>query len=404
MIKKLCVCYIPALDLRRINPENTPFIDSALQNYPWVKIHNMPAYDNLPTILTGVYPQEHGIDVILRSDLHPMKDLLVRTIPDMLSTTFQCFLHFFNPSFDLATVPTWRRKRFVINRTKYISKSVSNLINFGDIDSFFKIIGEKKSKYIFTKDINDLKAFAQKSHNGEDKLVMIEIYSLDLIQHWYLDDVIRIIKAYKLIDHVFETLQAKFFKNDEITLMFLSDHGQERIIGTIDVKGRLNGLGLSKDDYTFFIETTKARFWFHTDHARDKISDMLSFIEHGSVLSYQDLQQYNLRYPDNRYGDSFFFPDAGYIIFPHDFYHPLANLFLGLTDKQQRSRIFNPIHRGHHNYLPHSESEKGFMMLLDQNYKAIKKEAELIDFAPTVLKLLGYEKPDFMKGQCIFTV
>ena len=145
-----------------------------------------------------------------------------------------------------------------------------------------------------------------------------------------------------------------------------------------------------------------ARFWFHTDRARRKIVDMLHSINNGTVLSYKDMHKYNVKFDDDKYGEVYFVADSGYTIFPHDFYHPLANIFLGLTDWQQRSRIFNPKHRGNHGYLPQYESEKGFVMVLDNNYKVDKQEADIIDVAPTILGLLGYKKPDYMKGKGIF--
>ncbi|MGH7801412.1 MAG: alkaline phosphatase family protein [Thermodesulfobacteriota bacterium] len=403
MIKRLEVCYIPGLDLRRVDVENTPYLSKMLEKYPWVQIKAIPTGDYLPMLLTGVYPPEHGMEVSLRTDFNSsINSVLTKRFPDLLTTTFQCLIHLFAGSFDLATVPTWRRRRFDIKRARYVSKVVNNLIRFNGIDSIFNIIGVSKSKYIGINSIDDLKGMLMKYVTGENKLEIIEIYFIDLLQHWYLDDIDKILKNYSSIDNLLERLHTKL-KRDNISLMLLSDHGQEPVKGSVNIKGKLNDLGLNKDEYTYYLEPAKARFWFHTDRARERIVNMLSSFEHGTILSYKDLHQYNLKYPDNRYGEIFFITDLGYIIFPHDFYHPLANLFLGLTDKQQRSRVFNPKHRGYHHYLPYNESEKGFMMLLDQNYKAIKKEAELIDFAPTVLTLLEYEKPDYMKGTCLFT-
>jgi len=131
---------------------------------------------------------------------------------------------------------------------------------------------------------------------------------------------------------------------------------------------------------------------------------MLSSIEDGKVQNYRDLQEYKIEFQDPQYGETYFRVDHGYIIFPHDFYHPLANVFLGLSDWQQRSRVLNPKHRGYHGYPPNNESEKGFIILLDARYRATKKEVEIIDVAPTVLGLLGYEKPDYMIGNCVFYI
>lgn len=402
MINRLTVCYIPGLDLRRINVENTPYITKIFNQYPWVKMKTMPTIDYLPTLLTGFYPPEHGWEVWLKSNFnHSLIKVLVRTLPDILTTAFQCFIHLFNSSFDLATVPTWRRMRFEIKRTRYLSRDVNNLVKFDEIDSIFNIIGVEKTKYITCNYIDRLGNLVKNLTVEENELEMIEIYALDTIQHWYLDDTIRIGEAYRHIDHFFENLHNELQKKGA-TLMLVSDHGQELVRGSINIKEKLGDLRLSNDEYTYYLETIRARFWFHSERSRERILDMLSSIGHGKVLSYKDYHQYKLNYPDNRYGEIFFLADSGYIIFPHDFYHPLANLYLGLIDKQQRNRIFNPMHRGNHHYLPHNESEIGFMMLLNEKYKAKQGESEIIDFAPTVLNLLGYEKPNFMEGLCVF--
>ena len=43
------------------------------------------------------------------------------------------------------------------------------------------------------------------------------------------------------------------------------------------------------------------------------------------------------------------------------------------------------------------------MILLDDSYKATMQDVDIIDVAPTVLGLLGYDKPEYMKGQCVFS-
>src|SRR5881628_842569 len=102
------------------------------------------------------------------------------------------------------------------------------------------------------------------------------------------------------------------------------------------------------------------------------------------------------------YGELYLCADAGRIFFPHDFYQPLANAFLGLTEPMMRRRIFLPVHRGNHGYLPDRPSEKGYVVLLDSGYRVTRREAELIDFAPSVLTLLDHPKPATMKGSALF--
>ena len=403
-MNKLFICFISSLDLRRINPEHTPFLFKSLNSYPWARINTLPEVDLDPSIFTGVYPHEHGIwQVRLKDYLNSsLSQRIIDNIPDIITTTFQCLIHFFTGSFDLASVPPWRRRRFDIYKTRYLARNVTNFLRLNGVETIFSLVGEKESNLIYNRKFDELTSLVTKLFSLNHKLEFLEIYSLDTLQHWNLDNQNRIIKFYAKINSFIQELHLKC--NDQgTTMMLLSDHGQELVKGHINIVTSLKKLRIPRDEYTYFIEAPKARFYFHTDRARERILNLLSSIEHGTLISYKDMHKYNAKFEDLSYGEYYFIAVPGYIFFPNDYYHPLANIFLGLSDWQQRSRLTSPKYRGYHGYLPYNESEKGFMMLLDQNYKAIKKEAELIDFAPTVLKLLGYKKPDFMKGQCIFT-
>src|SRR5690606_21551347 len=86
-------------------------------------------------------------------------------------------------------------------------------------------------------------------------------------------------------------------------------------------------------------------------------------------------------------------------IFPHDFYHPVANAFLGLRDPQQRPRIRNPVHRGSHGHLPGHPSERGYMVVFDESAQATVSAMQLADVAPTLLALAGQAAPPYMSGR-----
>ena len=145
-----------------------------------------------------------------------------------------------------------------------------------------------------------------------------------------------------------------------------------------------------------------ARFWFHSDSAREKMLDYLSGNEKGNLLHFEELYRYNIKFNDDTYGEYYFISNPGIIFYPNDFYHPIGNLYLALTNKEQRNRIKSPIYRGYHGHLPYNECEKGFVMLLDNEYKTDKEEIEIIDIAPTILNLLGYDKPDSLEGFSAF--
>jgi hypothetical protein len=105
---------------------------------------------------------------------------------------------------------------------------------------------------------------------------------------------------------------------------------------------------------------------------------------------------------DDRYGEFFFFLDPGYIFFPHDFHHPVARLFFGLTDPMQRSRLRDPRHRGNHGHLSHFEAEKSLMLLADTSFEAEEADADILHVAPSILSVIGAECPPTMSRPGLF--
>ena len=95
-MNKTLVCFIDGFDFNRINPETTPFLAIALNNYPFFRISTNPGTDHLPTILTGKHPHEHEIfDVILTTNKKRNNFLkkIFQMLPDVVTTSFQCFLY-----------------------------------------------------------------------------------------------------------------------------------------------------------------------------------------------------------------------------------------------------------------------------------------------------------------------
>ncbi len=400
---RILICLVSALDFRRINPEHTPFLFESLKLYPWALINTIPDNDLNPTLFTGVYPNDHGFwQLQLRNNIsaHP-KYKFIDKVPDIVTTTVQCLIHLFKSSFDLPAIPFWRRRRFEIYKTKHIPKNVKEFLTINDKETIFSIVGEKESKYIYSSKLDALYSLLPKVCSTKHRFELLEIHPLDLLQHWYLDNPDRIGKFYYKVDEFVSELHRKCGEKG-ITLMILSDHGQEPIRGSIDITKILKSQNISKYDYTYYIEAAKARFWFNSDRARKLILDKLSSIENGILLYYKDLHKYNINFEDECYGEYYFYANPSYILFPNDFHHPLGNLYIGLTDSHQRRRLLSPKFRGNHGYLPNYESEKGLMILLDDHYKIKQHEIDIVDFAPSLLGLLGLKKPDFMVGQNVF--
>jgi hypothetical protein len=156
-------------------------------------------------------------------------------------------------------------------------------------------------------------------------------------------------------------------------------------------------------EYSYFVELASARFWFHTERARRQLLETLASVPHTTLLSWQEMHNYQICFDDDAFGELYLFADAGRIFFPHDFYHPIGNSILGLMDRHQRQRVRSPVHRGNHGYLPHHPSERGWLVIDDPNICCCRAEVQLVDIAPTILSLAGCSPPSYMKGAVIFT-
>ena len=147
-VDRLLICFISAMDLRRINPGNAPYMAGLFEAYPWVRTRTIPEVDLDPTILTGVYPHEHGMQVKLISNSNLfLKQTLADKVPDMITTTFQCIAHLLTGSFNLAAVPHWRRRRFEIKKTRYMQRNVGEFLRFNGAETIFSLIGQDGCKW-----------------------------------------------------------------------------------------------------------------------------------------------------------------------------------------------------------------------------------------------------------------
>jgi hypothetical protein len=399
------VCYVPGLDERLIDEQITPYLSNLRSEYQVVPIGTLPSTELVPTLVSGTLPHEHKIwQVSLRPEYRTVANQgLADVLPDLLVTTGQCTRHFFDKSYDLAAIPWRRRRRFELHRFKYTRRATSDeaMQEFSGFRTIFGLLGEN-SKYLFTKDFNSLPALSESLPTGHRFIEFLELYALDLVQHWNLGNVEVMNDALARTDQFIRTVHARCRQRD-VRFLLLVDHGQERVVGTVPLLHAVKQARVPETEYSCFVELASARFWFHTERARRRLLETLACVPHTTILSWQDMHNYQVCFDDDAFGELYVFADAGRIFFPHDFYHPIGNSILGLLDWHQQQRIRNPVHRGNHGYLPHYPSERGWIVVDDSNVCCHRPEAQLADIAPTILSLTGYTPPSYMKGAAIYT-
>lgn len=401
--RQLLVCYVPGLDTRHISDAATPAIAELISQYSCVEISTIPNTELVPTLLSGVYPHQNQIwQVSIDARRAPTTvQRMVDVLPDLVTTTAQCIRQKFDSEFDLAAIPPRRRREFTQHRFKYTRRAATPEImeEFNGYKTIFGLL-DKDARYRFTYRFDALDSLARDILAGALRFEFVEMYALDLYQHWHLDKEAGMREALGRTDRFVASLREGCARNGH-TLVLLSDHGQEPVTDTIPLVRTLRKSGIPQAEYSYYCELACTRLWFHSERARKVIVSKLQQLRNCRLLHFSEMHQYQVCFGDARFGEYYVMADAGSIFFPHDFYQPLANLYLGLFGDSQRSRIFNPVHRGNHGYLPHNPSERGLLVLADDAVKPNRKTMALIDFAPTMLDYLGAAIPAHMTGRSV---
>lgn len=106
-------------------------------------------------------------------------------------------------------------------------------------------------------------------------------------------------------------------RHDHVRLTVMSDHGMTDVTRQCDVEGVVEGLGLVfGEDYVAFYDSTMARFWYLRDGVRGKIERCLRQLSYGTVLDRERLGQFGADFSGDRFGETVFLIDPGWLIVP----------------------------------------------------------------------------------------
>ena len=233
------------------------------------------------------------------------------------------------------------------------------------------------------------------------RLEFVEFYGFDLFSHWNLDHLERIHEKMRYVDSFVERLH-KRCQDANVTMVLLVDHGQELIKSSINIIKQLKQSRVPRNEFVYFVEVSAVRLWFKTDRARIEITKLLDGIENVTVKTYQQMHEHGICFDNPKHGELYCFANHGHTFFPHDFYNPIANAYLGITDPLLRPRLFNPHHRGNHGHLPTHPAEEGYVILCHDDYKSSFERGHVQDFAPTMMDLVGMPPAEHMTGRVLF--
>ena len=104
---------------------------------------------------------------------------------------------------------------------------------------------------------------------------------------------------------------------EEVRLTIFSDHGMANCDRLLDLRTRIDPLGLRMgDDYAVVYDSTMARFWFFDERSRRLVTECLRAIPEGRIMPDAELEELGTLFPDRHFGELIFLADEGVLIVP----------------------------------------------------------------------------------------
>lgn len=127
---------------------------------------------------------------------------------------------------------------------------------------------------------------------------------------WYADSLRELLALARRVD-------------PKATLTVVSDHGMTPVQHHYDLAAEVDRLGFAMPtDYLAVYDSTMARFWFFSEHARAAIEARLGQLACGRLVPDAELRDLGVLFLDRRYGQVIYLLDPGWLISSRDFTGP----------------------------------------------------------------------------------
>jgi len=178
-------------------------------------------------------------------------------------------------------------------------------------------------------------------------------------------------KVSSCLERLYQTCE-RYWKS--FNFIIFGDHGHVDVKGTVNVQAVLEKAPARvHEDYSYFLDSTVARFWFHNSKAARWIQEALERLDGGSIIDEKEKARYRIRYPHNRFGDLFYWADGGNVIAP-DFFNG------------------NRPPKGMHGYRAECEDNHSAFAACGPGFPAagrLPDPADMVRVYPTLLQSLG---------------
>lgn len=378
-----------------ISKKNTPFLYELGQKGTGRKVRTTAGFTQRTPMLTGTYPSTSGHFTWYLFDpsnspfkwirpfgfsktilsYSPLIKRAIRMVTKIATSTYYP---------DPAHIPLDLLPYFDVSINKFrLEKELSHLPNI------FSVCDERGLKYfnametfatVGSKPYTHFFRTAEKTLKADQlcNIYLTHLGDLDILGHKHGPGSKEVNTRLKEIDEEIEHfcyLLSRRYSNYNI--LVASDHGMRKITGSVPLLEQLTDIELRVPrDYLYFLDATLARFWFKDERSKERIQAILSNIHHGHMLTEQEKLEKHINFKNNKYGDTLFWLDSGWVSCPSFFQKTLRGT------------------KGVHGYLDDEQMLGTFIVYSSkEEIEGTERDVvELVDTFPTLLSLLGISK------------
>ncbi len=397
MTKTTLFIYLDGCRFDYISKENSPFLFSHGIEGSMKRVKTVAGFTQKAAMLTGAYPEKsnHFTRYFLGSKSSPFRWLRSMGFSSLFGMTqppaplkvgirkitrLLTGVEYPDPAY----IPLRLLPHFDINPECKVpfEKAIEELPNvyefcnmygykYIDLTNLRAFVGMKTFYSIFKNFFNLLESSVKYD------LYILHIGDLDNLGHKYGPNS-RYLKTTLLqIDEQIEKAYALLReRSDYVNIIIVSDHGMRHVSGSINMLELLGKLQ-SKPvrDYLFFLDSVAARFWFKNERSRREIVNMLTNLPHGHILSSDERKTLHIDFPDNKYGDLFFWADNGFVMAPSFFGKTEPKGMHGYLFDEEMDGIL--IQYPKNNFLNNSASEREESIPLTRTFSVILDALDL---------------------------
>lgn len=346
-----------------LNPEylkHMPFLNSMKQNCLHGNLEVPLGYTGIiASFMTGVWSDKHKIFDLFVPDKNPKKKISKKYYLGFKRLLQNKRLFFTPPKtkamyyFITALDKNWAQKNCLNHPTIFdiLEKNKKSFVSI-DWPNYFR---NRKPKIFFSQNCKKVLKLTKKS-----KADLIFVHFLDLeIAHYYGVKSKKTIQTAKKVDQAIRDLW-----NKDRNILIFSDHGMDDIEKEIDIIPEIRKLNLKfGKDFIYIVGSTSVEFWFKNKQAKEKTVKLLKTLKYGKIINQKE---FNLRT-----NSLIFLADFKTAFYPSFFSNKRFKAMHGWNPKKQKTYY-----------------------ILKNPLKIGEKNAKIVDFFPTILRLMSINHPD----------